>query len=891
MALTVGTRLGPYEIVAALGAGGMGEVYRARDTKLGREVALKILPDAFANDSDRLARFQREATTLASLNHPHIAQIYGFEEGSVAGYHIRALVMELVEGEDLSLRIARAPMPLDEALPIGRQIADALEAAHEQGIVHRDLKPANIKVRRDGTVKVLDYGLAKALDQDLKSSSPQDLSASPTITSPAMTMRGVILGTAAYMSPEQARGKPVDRRSDVWAFGCVLFEMLAGRRCFEHRDSVSDTIAAVLTRDPDWNALPPDTPEPIRRLLRRCLNKNAARRLHHLADARLEIDEALAFPMAPSTIQTSPTRARLGRTVPWMIAAVLAVVVVGLGVQLRMREPTRAAQPVAQFEMNLPPGVEVYQGSSQVVAFSPAGTHVAFVGGNLSGQKHVYVRDLGQLDAVVVRGSENALSCFFSPAGDAVGFITDLGVYKVSLRDLLVTPLATVALNRSGGTWGADGRVTFARDDGLWQVPAEGGAATQVTTLTAGESLHAWPAVVNGGKAILFTSVPSGGVQRARVEAVEVDTRKRQVLIEGARFPRHTSSGHLVFYRDTGLHAAPFDANRLTVTGPPMEVTAAVEQDSSGAPIAEISSAGSLVYRRAGVAAGRLVWVSRQGIEQTVTDVPRAYLSPHLSADNRRIVVGVGTDLWMQDTLRSTFTRLTSQQSDTASYPVWTPDGKQIVFRTPTGLRSIETDGSGRSRTIAGTTSGDFPSSVSPDGLTLATARRTTEGIADIYVVSLTGDPAPRALVTGPAFEGGPQFSPDGRSIAYASNESGQFEVYLRRYPGPGSRWPVSTGGGTSPLWSPTGTELFYRNGNKMMAVSVSTTPDVTLATPRVLFEQRYAYGSTVALANYDVSADGQRFLMVKSESQVAHLSVVLNWFSELVRLAPAGNQ
>ena len=884
MALSPGTRLGVYEITAPIGEGGMGQVYRATDTTLSRQVAIKILSDAFASDSERLARFEREAKTLASLNHPHIAAIYGFAKS--AGVH--ALVMELVEGDDLSQRIARGAIPLDEALPIAAQIAEALEAAHEQGIIHRDLKPANIKVRPDGTVKVLDFGLAKVMEPT--GVAAPSLAESPTITTPAMTQAGMILGTAAYMSPEQARGKPVDTRADVWAFGCVLFEMLAGRRCFERIDSISDAIAAILTRDPDWRALPPNTPEPIRRLLRRCLNKNAAGRLHHFADARLEIEEALASPIASSTINGSPARKGLVRAVPWMIAAALAVVVVGLGVQLRMREPTRAAQPVAQFEMNLPPGVEIYQGASQVVAFSPASTHVAFVG-SLNNLKQVYVRDLGQLDAIAVRGSEDALSCFFSPAGDEVGFITDLGVYKASLRDLLVTSLAPDALNRSGATWGPDGQVTFARNDGLWQVPAKGGAPTRITTLTAGESLHAWPAAVNDGKTILFTSVPSSGVQRARIEAVTVDTGKRQVLIETARFPRPVSSGHLVFYRDGGLHAAPFDAGRLALTGPPIEVTTAVEQDSSGAPIAEVSSAGSMVYRRADAASGQLVWVSRQGIEQPVTDIPRAYLRPRLSADNRRIVVGVGSDLWIHDTLRSTFTRLTAQQSETASYPVWTPDGKQIVFRTPTGLRSIETDGSGRSRTIAGTTSGDFPSTVSPDGTTLATARRTAEGLVDIYVLSLAGDPAPHALVTGPAFEGGPQFSPDGRWLVYVSNESGQFQVYLRRYPGPEGRWPVSTSGGTSPLWNHSGNELFYRNGNKMMAVSIATTPDLKLAPPRVIFEGPYSYSSTVALTNYDVSADGQRFLMVKPESAIAHLSIVLNWFSELTRLAPGSGR
>jgi Tol biopolymer transport system component len=879
MPLPPGTRLGPYEILAPLGAGGMGEVYRARDTRLKREVAIKVLPEAFSHDTDRLARFQREAELLATLSHPNIAAVYGLEQTGVG----TAIVLELVEGETLAGRSGR-PIPLDEALSIARQIADALEAAHEKGVIHRDLKPANIKMTPQGKVKVLDFGLAKMMGPDVSSTS---LTMSPTLSIQA-TEAGVILGTAAYMSPEQARGKPVDRRTDVWSFGCVLFEMLTGRRCFEHSDSISDVIAAILAHEPDWRALPPDTPEPIRRLLRRCLNKNAAERLHHLADARIEIDEAMAAPRSSPMVHQISARGRIVRALPWAVAAVSAVVALGVAVRLGTRAPERVERPLAQFEINLPPGVDLFQGSSQEVAFSPVGTHVAFVG-NLNGLRQVYVRDLSRLDAVAVRGSENAFSCFFSPVGDAIGFITDRGLNTVSLRDALVTSLAPDALNRSGGTWGSDGRITFARNNGLWQIPAAGGTPRQITSLQTGESLHAWPAVLNDGKTILFTSVPSGGVERARVEAVAVDTGKRQVLIERARFPRYASSGHLVFFREGDLHAVPFDASRLIVRGQPIKVTAAVEQDSSGAPLAEISSAGSLVYRRAGVASAQLVWVSRQGIEQLVTDAPRAYLSPRLSADKLRVVVGVGSDLWIEDTVRSTFTRLTSQQSETATFPVWTPDGKQIVFKTPTGLRSIDTDGSGRSRAIPGSTTGDFPSSISPDGGTLAVARLTSENSADVYALSLAGDSAPRALVTGPAFEGGPQFSPDGRWMVYVSNEndSGQFQVYLRRYPGPDSRWQVSTDGGTSPLWNPSGKELFYRNGNKMMAVSVSTTPDVTLATPRVIFAQRYGYGNTSALTNYDVSADGQRFLMVKGESGVAYLSVVLNWTEELKARVP----
>jgi serine/threonine-protein kinase len=881
----VGKQIGAYKITSLLGAGGMGEVYRAEDTRLGRPVAVKVLPEELAQDKDRMRRFVREARAASALNHANVAHIY--EIGQSDGLHF--IAMEYVEGQSLAQMMSGQPLELKEVLDIGTQAADALEEAHRKGITHRDIKPANLMITAKGQVKVLDFGLAKI-------TRPEGEAAGSDVSTSIQTAPGRILGTLQYMSPEQVLGKELDARTDLFSLGVVLYEMTTGRLPFSGSQA-SEVTDRILHAQPEALArFNYEVPAELERIIRKCLEKDRERRYQSARELLADLSRLKEGSAANIVVDKSVAKPRASLRRPVAVAALMLTVVAAIAYALLFRRapgvrppgPLRAAQPVAQFEMSLPPGVEVFQGSSQEVAFSPAGTHVAFVG-NLNGLRQVYVRDLGRLDAVAIRGSENVVSCFFSPAGDAVGFINDRGLNKVSLRDVLVTLLTPDASYYGGGTWGSDGRVTFTRNNGLWQIPAAGGTPTQVTTLAAGETLHAWPTVVNDGKTILFTSISSGGVQRARVEAVAVDTGMRQVLVESARFPRYASSGHLVFYREGGLYAAPFDVSRLAVTGQPIEVTAAVEQDTSGAPLAEMSSAGSLVYQRAGVASWRLVWVSRQGIEQPVTDAPRAYLSPHLSADNR-IVVGIGSDLWIQDTRRSTFTRLTSQQSETASFPVWTPDGKQIVFRTPTGLRSIETDGSGRSRAIAETTSRDFPSSVSPDGGTLAVARLTPESSADIYVLSLTGDPAPRVLITGPAFEGGPQFSPDGRWMAYVSNDSGQFQVYLRRYPGAESRWPVSTDGGTSPLWNHAGTELFYRNGNKMMVVSVSTTTDVTLATPRVIFEQRYAYGNTTSLTNYDVSADGQRFLMVKRESGVAYLNVVLNWFSELTRLAPGGN-
>jgi Tol biopolymer transport system component len=884
VALASGTRLGPYEILSAIGAGGMGEVYRAGDTKLNRDVALKILPDAFALDGDRIARFRREAQVLASLNHPNIAAIHGFEDSGST----HALVLELVEGPTLADRIAKGPIPLDEALPIAKQIAEALEAAHEQGIIHRDLKPANIKVRDDGTVKVLDFGLAKALEP--ASAISPALTASPTITTPVqMTGIGTLLGTAAYMSPEQAKGRPADKRSDIWAFGCVLYEMLTGTQAFAGSD-VGDTLAAVLRGDPDWATLPTATAPSIRRLLRRCLAKDRTRRLADTSSLKLEIDEAINEPRAlPGGVaMDAAPRTRWRAIAISMLSTTVAVALTVLATRVVWPPHVPPARSVIRLELDLPAGVELHIGG-QSVALSPDGTHLAFIG-VLNGVRQIYVRRLDQFEAVPLRGTEGANVCFFSPDERALAFIiAGGGLKRVSLADGLVVPLAADVDFSAGGAWGLDDRITFGRAGTLWQVPATGAAVVQVTRFDQGrrELSHRWPTVVAEGHVILFTVVTGSGRAASRIEALTVATGQRRVLLDAGVSPLYAASGHLVFGRDDALLAAPFDVNRLAVTGPFRRMVENVALDSVGAPIAALSTAGALVYATRNQAASQLVWVSRQGSEQPLTDTPRRYLSPRLSPDGRSVLVTADSDLWIQDTTRATFTRLTPDDTTGGSWANWTPDGARVVFRTATGLRWIAADGSGRTRAIPGTSANDFPISVSPDGSTLAFTRLTDATSADVYVLSLTGDPQPRAIVSGPAYEGGGQFSPDGRWLAYVSDESGQFEVYLRPFPGPGRRSPVSTQGGTHPRWNPNGKELFYRNGAKMMAVEITTVPTLVLSPPQLLFEQRYAYGASVATGNFDVSRDGQRFVMVKDDSVSGRVSVVANWFTELQQRVP----
>jgi serine/threonine protein kinase/Tol biopolymer transport system component len=874
-----GTRLGPYEIGSVLGAGGMGEVYRAHDTRLKRDVAVKLLPPAFARDPDRIARFQREAEVLATLNHPNIAAVYGFEETPEAS----GIVLELVEGFTLREIIARGPVPVEEGLAIARQIAAALEAAHEKGVIHRDLKPANIKVTPGGTVKVLDFGLAKMLDSvsgsELQGSS-HGFSMSPTFAAEA-TSAGLILGTAGYMSPEKARGKPVDRRTDIWSFGCVLYEMFTARQVFETGETVSDAVAAILTREPDWRALPANLPSPMRRLLQRCLEKDPDRRLHHVADARLEIADAINGPSpVPAPAPAAPSRTRL---LPWAVAA-LAVGLSVFSVWTRTGTAAPEASPVRRLELTLPPGVELFA-SNRTVAVSPDGTRAVFVGVR-SGTRQVYLRSLDQFEATPLRGSDSATATFFAPDGRSVGLVTNTGALRtISLADGLVTTVSDGANFLYGATWGEGNRIVFVRDGALWQVTASGGTPLQLTTLGGpnGDTLHAHPVFLPDGKTVLFGAA-SG--DRWRIESVTIATGDRRIVIDRATMPLYAASRHLIFFRDSELLAAPFDANRLEVTGAASQAIEKLPTQLQGLPSIDISASGTVVYAPT-TAVSRLAWVSRAGVEQPLNEPPRSYTNPRIAPDGKRVLVQAG-DLWVHDIARSTFTRLTSRDVVINAFPMWLPDGRHVIYRSPSGLKIQDAEGSGQGQLVTGTSDYDYPAAVASDGDTLVFMRSTQETSFDILLLSLRNPAQVRPWLKTPAYESGAQLSPDSKWLTYVSNESGQNEVYLRRFLGPDRRWTISTQGGTQPLWSPNGKEIFYRDGDKMMAVAIATAPDVELSAPRVLFEQRYAFGAGITIANYDVAADGERFIMVKDEAGAGRLNVVLNWLSELRRVASA---
>ena len=777
MALSPGTTIGHYDVTALLGEGGMGQVWQATDTQLNRQVALKILPDAFASDPDRLARFKREAQILASLNHPNIAAIYGIEEAEGT----RALVLELVEGPTLADRISKGPIPLDEALPIAKQIAEALEAAHEAGVIHRDLKPANIKVREDGTVKVLDFGLAKALDP----SPASDPSESPTLTA-AATQMGVIMGTAAYMSPEQARGETVDKRADIWAFGCVLYEMLTGGRSFEGR-TVSDTLASVLARDPDLDALPTNTPPAVHRLLRRCFEKDPKKRLRDVAEGMLQLEDGLATQLEPPAAPDAASRQVQLWQRPLSVALIVMLVAMGTGLTVwsLMGSGGTTSLPLRRFALDLGPALPIPVANVRAMpAWSPDGTRLVYAAYH-TGTLQLYLRALDELEARPIAGTEGAFEPFFSPDGEWVGFF-DPGnreLKRVSVRG--GTPLTLCECYPPGGaTWLADGTIVLTHDPTggltgvattLFRIPEAGGSPEPLTTLDAesGE-VHFWPHALPGGTAVLFTILTSldGSLDAdtSRVAVLSLDTGEQHVVVQGGYNARYVPTGHLIFARQGALWGVPFDVDQLATTGPEEVVLQGIElNEEYGSMALAVSGDGSLVYMSGaavgigGVLAPSFVWVDRDGGEELVPLPPRFYSHPRLSPDGTKLAVRVQPSvleddqqpLWVYDVATGAALRLTNEAMTWA--PVWTPDSRRIVFGWNVGggtyeLYSVPADGSGAPEALSPGDvgpAGDFPTSVTPDGKTLIFSRQFEIGHVEVWELALDGGGAARPVIEG----------------------------------------------------------------------------------------------------------------------------------------------
>ena len=893
MSLASGARIGPYEILATLGAGGMGEVYRARDGRLNRDVAIKVLPAAFAADPDRVARFEREAQALAALSHPNVAQVHGVIEEPLA------LVMECVEGEDLAQRLARGPLPIDEALGIARQVASALDAAHERGIVHRDLKPANIRVAPDGTAKVLDFGLAKAVARD---DPAGDIANSPTFTNaPQMTQRGIILGTAAYMSPEQARGKRVDRRTDLWAFGCVLVEMVSGRQPFTGEDdSVATVLARILEREPDLTGLPDGTPSSIRRLIRRCLEKDPSNRLASAHDAILDIDEAET---APEPIAASRSRAGVRVVVPWAIAAVLAgALLVAAFALWRARSPL--PPHVMRYDIQLPANSSLALTQWPPIAISRDGSMVAFVGASEGGTQ-LFLRKRGERLVQPIAGTEGASSPAFSPDGRWLLFAAGRDLKKMMIGSGPTT-IGQLETSR-GATWLDDGSIVYSPDAavGLMLLPAGGGAPRRLTALDGkkGERSHRWPAALPGGKAVLFivgSNSSPDDYNNSDIDAVIVATGERRHILTGASFVQYVA-GHLIFLRNGAINAVGFDPDSLTVSGVPAPVIDGVGGDvTTGAGAFACADDGTLVYAAGSAGPNgnlrRLVWADRTGATEPLNVPPALYNDQRISPDGRRVAVIVGAsgsgDVWIFDAGRGSFTRLTFDRN--AATPIWSDDGRNVYYAaidlTNTTFLRKPVDGS-RDPEVVGKVDGRaFLLSVSKAGnqLTVVKTTSTQTRVADIVTVATPGSTeSPLVATNADEFSGA--YSPDGRWFAYQSNESGRYEVYVRDLREGGGRWQISTAGGEEPRWSADGRELFFRIDDRFMHAAVASRDPFVGDAPRQLFDGIYNVRSDTGVS-YDVNPTTGRFLMTRSAdvtaaSRVTSLDVVLHWFEDLRRL------
>jgi Tol biopolymer transport system component len=881
----IGRTLAHYRIGASIGSGGMGEVYRATDTHLHREVAVKVLPPEVTQDPERLARFRREAQLLASLNHPNVAAIYGLEEADGQPF----LTLELVEGEDLRQRLDRGPIPLDEALEIALQIAAGLEEAHEKGVVHRDLKPANVKLTPEGKVKILDFGLAKAYAVEAASGSAPDLSQSPTLAHTG-TAAGLILGTAAYMSPEQARGKPVDKRADIWAFGVLLWEMLAGRTLFAG-ETVSDILAAVLTREPDW-ALLPGGASRVRDVLARCLEKDPRRRLRDIGDVGLELQAVRAGgPVARSVEKVPPSR---GRLVGLGLALLAAAVVGGLLTRVLAPVGPRADRTV-RLSIPFAPTQRLNTAENVLLAFSPDGSSLV-VPVIEDGQKWLVKRRLDGTSTERIEGTEGGTGPFFSPDGRWLGFFAGGKLMKVAAEG--GRPFAlTEQQGAGGGSWAPDGRIVFAPiySDGLFRVSSEGGDPERLTTpdRARGELGHWWPQVLPGGRTALFTAFCSP-VDTSRVGLVSLETGEVRDLVEGGYFGRYVPSGHLLYVKGSRLFAAPFDVARGVVTGPAKSVLDDLfASPTEGLTLLDVSRDGTLAWVPGSVAdpPREVVSVDRDGRTRLVLAEAHRYRGVSLSADGHFLATAIldaSLDVWTYSLERGILSRLTTGPR-TEFDPFWSRDGKAVYYVVDRPPFEIH-------RMAFGSTAEDEPlwtaevdtvlTAISADGRRIVYTVTPLETGSDLWVASLDGDPDAWTFRATPYTESYGTFSPDGHWLAYASDETGRPEVYVEAFPGPGDRHQISADGGEEPLWTRKSGEIFYRHGNEMRAVRTRTSPRFEFEEARTLFSLPI-YLSGTNDRNYDVTPDGQRVFTLRVPDAVAprRIDVVTHWRDELSRL------
>ncbi len=863
MPFSAGTRLGPYEILAPLGAGGMGEVYRARDPRMGREVAIKVSAERFSD------RFEREVRAVAALNHPNICHLYDVG--------LNYLVMELIEGPTLAERIKEGAMPLEQALPIARQIADALEAAHEKGVIHRDLKPANIKIKPDGAVKVLDFGLAKIAEQAV-AGSPES---SPTLTIEA-TRVGQILGTAAYMSPEQARGKTVDKRADIWAFGVVLYEMLTGRRLFEG-ETISDTLVAVLKEEPDWNRVPGK----MRPLLRSCLEKDPKRRLRDVGDAWRLLEDA---PL---------TTAKNGRL--WKVAAgILALLAIALGAALWRGAMRRVDQPSVRLDLDLGPDVSLGSAIGPAVILSPDGTRLVFVSQGADGSRCLFVRRLDHSKAARLTGTEGAYAPFFSPDGKWVGFFAQGKLKKTRLEGGEPFSLCDAPSGR-GASWGEDGNIIASLDQqSLSQVPAEGGKAVSITKLNreVGETTHRWPQVLPGGKAVLFTTSMAYDYDDAGIAVAWLKDHRVKTLIEHAgMYPRYLPSGHLVYVTKGTLFAVPFDLDRLELQGAATPLEEVSSNPNVGSAQLDFSRSGILAYRTGGTEGLRTMqWLDSTGKTVSLGIEPAYYTSPRFSQDGGRLAYvvsqGSSSDVWIYDWRRGIKTRLTNGWN---AYPVWSPDSRFVVFQALGGMFWTRADGAGKPQPLTQSKARQLPASFTPDGTRLVFSEVTPGAGAEIRTVPVesgsgklrAGEPQSFLKMPANAFAA---FSPNGRWLAYANTEAGQYEVYVRSFPDKGAQVQISNAGGVMPVWSRNGHELFYRTEDQRIMVANYTVKGESFVAdkPRVWFGKQLA---NIGLdVNFDLAPDGKRFVVLmpadssEPRETQSHVKIVTNFFDEVRR-------